>query len=134
MKAVFDTNVLVSAFLTEGVCAKLLLRARRKQFELVLCPCILDEFRKILRSKISAPPGEIRAALELIHEACVQVARPESVVAGVCRDSDDDAVLDCLAASGAEYLVTGDADLLELHPFRGTPILKPRDFEALFLE
>jgi putative PIN family toxin of toxin-antitoxin system len=48
MRVVFDTNVLVAAFLTEGVCSVLLTRARRKEFELFLCPVILDEFRKVL--------------------------------------------------------------------------------------
>ena len=54
MKAVFDTNVLVAAFVTEGVCAKLLGRARRKQLDLVLSPFILKEFEKVLLKKFSA--------------------------------------------------------------------------------
>jgi len=52
MKAVFDTNVLIAAFLTDGLCAKLLLRARRNEFSLILCPFILQEFQKFLQVKI----------------------------------------------------------------------------------
>jgi putative PIN family toxin of toxin-antitoxin system len=132
VKAVFDTNVLISAFLTEGLCSKLLVRARKKQFHLTTCPFILDEFQAILRGKLSATKTEIQAALQLIHEAAQSVVHPEHIAAGTCRNSDDDNVLDCLISSGAEYLVTGDADLLALKSFRGKSIIKPRDFEMLF--
>lgn len=132
MKAVFDTNVLISAFVAEGVCSKLLVRARKRQFHLTTCPFILAEFRKILRGKLSATETELQAALELLHEAAQSMVQPEHCAAGTCRDSDDDNVLDCLIASGADYLVTGDADLLELKTCGGKPILRPRDFEMLF--
>ena len=132
MRAVFDTNVLISAFLTEGVCSKLLVRARKKQFHLSTCPFILDEFQAILRGKLSATKGEVQAAILLINEAAQSAVHPVHSAAGACRDSVDDNVLDCLIASGADYLVTGDADLLALKTFRGKAIVRPRDFEMLF--
>jgi len=51
VKAVFDINVLIATFLTEGLCSGLLSRARRKQFELFVCPVILEEFERILSQK-----------------------------------------------------------------------------------
>ena len=71
MKAVFDTNVLLAAFLTEGVCAKLLTRARKRQFSLITCPFILHEFERILAKKFSATKQEKDNALVLITEAAV---------------------------------------------------------------
>jgi predicted nucleic acid-binding protein len=65
-------------------------------------------------------------------EAAQSVMPPKHCPAGACRGSDDDNVLDCLIASGADYLVTGDAELLELKTFGGKPILTPSDFEMLF--
>lgn len=132
MKAVFDTNVLISAFVAEGVCSKLLVRARKRQFHLTTCPFILGEFQNILRGKLKATKAEIESVLHLLHEAAQSVVHPEHIAAGTCRDSDDDNVLDCLIASGADYLVTGDADLLTLQTFAGKPIIRPRDFEMLF--
>ena len=132
MKAVFDTNVLISAFVAEGVCSKLLMRARKRQFHLTTCPFILEEFQNILRGKLSATKAEVQAAIQLLHEAAQSVVHPEHTAAGTCRDSDDDNVLDCLITSGADYLVTGDADLLTLKTFAGKPIIRPRDFEMLF--
>ena len=88
----------------------------------------------MLHGKLSATKGELKAALSLIEEAAQSVVHPEPAATGACRDSDDDHVLDCLIAAEADYLVTGDADLLALKTFRGKPILKPRDFELLFTD
>ena len=131
MKAVFDTNVLVAAFVTEGVCAKLLGRARRKQLDLVISPFILKEFENVLLKKFSASKEQTRTATKLISEAA-QMVNPYSMVSGVCRDPDDDQILSCALSAEADYLVTGDMDLLELKEFHGIKILTPGAFELLF--
>jgi putative PIN family toxin of toxin-antitoxin system len=131
MKAVFDTNVLVAAFATEGVCAKLLGRARRKQLDLVISPFILKEFENVLLKKFSASKEQTRTATKLISEAA-QMVNPTSMVSGVCRDPNDDQILSCTLSAEADYLVTGDMDLLELKEFRGIRILTPGAFELLF--
>ena len=131
MKALFDTNVLVAAFVAEGVCAKLLGRARRKQFDLVLSPFILEEFTNVLSRKFSASKEQIRAACNLISEAARTVSHT-SVMSGICRDPDDDQILSSALAAKADYLVTGDNDLLELDEFHGIRIVTPGAFELLF--
>ena len=131
MKAVFDTNVLVAAFVTEGVCAKLLGRARRKQLNLVISPFILKEFENVLLKKLSASKEQIRMATKLISEAA-QIVSHESMVSGICRDPDDDQILSCALSAKADYLVTGDFDLLELKEIHGIRILTPGAFELLF--
>ena len=131
MKVVFDTNVLVSAFVTEGVCSKLLGRARRRQFQLITCPFILKELEAILSKKISATKRETRQVLRILAEAMSALVQPAQPVSGICRDPDDDPILSCTLAASADYLVTGDSDLLELRDFRGTRIVSPRDFELL---
>ena len=134
MKAVFDTNVLMAAFVTEGICSKLAGRARRGQFDLITCPFILKEFETVLLKKFSATKSEIRQALRLLAEAISILIRPTQPVYGICRDPDDDSILSCCLAASADYLVTGDSDLLELGEFRGTRIISPRDFETLFAD
>jgi putative PIN family toxin of toxin-antitoxin system len=131
MKAVFDTNVLVAAFVTEGVCAKLLGRARRKQLDLLISPFILKEFENVLLKKLSASKEKIRTATKLISEAA-EMLSPVSKVSGICRDPDDDQILSCALSAEADYLITGDSDLLELKEFRGIRILTPGAFELLF--
>jgi putative PIN family toxin of toxin-antitoxin system len=131
MKAVFDTNVLVAAFVTEGVCAKLLGRARRKQLNLVISLFILKEFENVLLKKFSASKEHMRAATKLISEVGHRV-NPAPKVSGVCRDPDDDQILSCALSVKADYLVTGDFDLLDLKEFHGIRILTPGAFELLF--
>jgi putative PIN family toxin of toxin-antitoxin system len=132
VKAVFDTNVLLAAFFTEGVCAKLLTRARKQQFNLITCSFILHEFERILTKKFSATKQEKENALALINEAAQDIVQPSEIPNGVCRDKDDDNVLACALEAEADYLVTGDKDLLHLKAFRGIHIITPRDFEMLF--
>jgi len=57
---------------------------------------------------------------------------PPPEITGVCRDPDDDRILACAVAHEAQYIVTGDKDLLVLGTFRGVKIVSPRDFELLF--
>jgi putative PIN family toxin of toxin-antitoxin system len=132
VKAVFDTNVLIAAFISEGVCSKIFTRARRRQFELITCPFILQEFERVIRKKFSATHGEVQEALVVISEATKTVVHPSQKVTGVCRDADDNNILSCVLEAKADYLVTGDPDLLELKSFSGTQIIPPRDFELIF--
>jgi predicted nucleic acid-binding protein len=48
-----------------------------------------------------------------------------------CRDPDDDKFLEVAMSGGADWIVTGDADLLALHPFEGIAIVTPADFLRL---
>jgi len=132
VRAVFDTNVLVAAFVTEGICSKILIRGRKKQFHLIVCPVILQEFERVLIKKFSATRNEARSALQIVSEAIHSVVRPSQLVQSVCRDPDDDAILACALEAGADYLVTGDVDLLELKTYKGIRIVTPRDFEMFF--
>ena len=134
MRAVFDTNVLVSAFATEGLCARLLVRANRREFILYIAPVIFEEFESALEKKIGLTPEEIREARLLLEEAArpVDPAKRNIRVVGICRDESDHAILEAAVACRAEFIVTGDRDLLGLKEFRKIRILTPRDFELLF--
>jgi putative PIN family toxin of toxin-antitoxin system len=132
MKAVFDTNVLLAAFITEGICSKILVRGRKRQFHLILCPVIFREFERVLIKKFSITRNEVRSILQIVSEAMHSVVSPSQSVQGICRDPDDDSILACALEAGADYLVTGDVDLLELKIFKGIRIVTPREFELLF--
>lgn len=133
MIAVFDSNVLIAALITEGICSKLLHRARMREFSLVSCPFIMKEIGNILSRKFRLSGDEIRLAMEPVTEAVTQIIEHNMKIKGICRDADDDNILACALAAKAEYLVTGDADLLELKRYQDIRIITPRDFEALFL-
>jgi uncharacterized protein len=132
MKAVFDTNVLIAAFLTEGICAKLLTRAHRRDFDLILCDGILQEFKRVLKKKFSVSPHETSEALIILSAAAQDILEETDSIAPTCRDSDDDLILACAKDAVADYVVTGDEDLLVLKNYEGIGILNPRGFEKLF--
>jgi len=106
--------------------------SRKKQFHPIACPIILQEFKRVLIKKFSATINEARSALKIVSEAVHSVVLPSQSEHGVCRDPDDDTILACALEARADYLVTGDIDLLELKIFKGIRIVTPRDFEILF--
>ena len=134
MRAVFDTNILVAAFLTEGICAKLLTRARRRDVDLILCDGILQEFKGVLKKKFVASPHEVSDALLVLSEAALEIHGQADPIKPICRDSDDDLILACAKGTAADYVVTGDADLLVLKTYEGISIVSPREFEQLFTD
>ena len=133
MIAVFDTNVLIAAIITEGICSKLLHRARAGEFSLISCPFILKELQRILLRKFRISNEDIASIMEPIDEAISRVIEHSLKITDICRDADHDNIIACAAAAKADYLVTGDSDLLEIKGYQGVKIITPRDFEALFM-
>jgi putative PIN family toxin of toxin-antitoxin system len=132
VKAVLDTNVLIAAFLTEGVCAKLLVRARVGEYDLVLSADILREFQDVLYKKFHLSRSEIADVVTILTEATKEILQQVDPIKRLSRDPDDDKILACAHEVGADYIVTGDEDLLVIKEYGGTPIVTPRDFEDLF--
>ncbi len=133
MIAVFDTNVLIAAIITEGICSKLLHRARAREFSLVSCPFIMMELRRTLSKKFRLSPGETASAMEPFSEAIERSIDHDLKITDICRDADDDNIIACAVAAKADYLVTGDSDLLDIKSYKDIKIITPRDFEALFV-
>jgi putative PIN family toxin of toxin-antitoxin system len=134
MRAVLDSNVLVAAYLTEGLCARLLRRARRGQFELITCAQILNEVRGSLQKLTSPSEEALEGVMTQLLSVSVAISAIPPLDRRVCRDATDDGILACALAARVDYLVTGDRDLLTLRTFESIPIIAPRSFEALFAE
>lgn len=134
MKAVFDTNVLVAAFLTEGLCSDLLIRARKQAFDLVLCDDIIREFEGILKKKFKLSSADMNEIKSIISEAASEIIDHLSPIPRICRDPDDDMIIACAIDSAADYIVTGDEDLLILKKYKDVIILNPRNFAMIFAD
>lgn len=124
MRVVFDSNVLIAAFATHGLCHSLFELCLRSH-EIVVSHKILEEVQRNLRRKIKAPAPTVREILSYLEKHCL-LGRSVPVPAGLCRDPQDDAILGLAAAAGAECLVTGDDDLLVLKRYHETDIISPR--------
>jgi putative PIN family toxin of toxin-antitoxin system len=125
IRVLVDTNVYVSALVFGGRPAVVLQLAESGAFELVVSATIKAELIETLTTRFgwSARRAE-QACRKLWDEAC-WVVRPQAVQGS--RDPDDDHVLSCALGAQAQAIVTGDQDLLALHPFRGVEILAPAD-------
>lgn len=132
MRVVFDTNVYIAAFVSDGICARLVRRARRREFELFLCKIVIHEFSTKLKVKFHCTVKEIEQACTLISEAVNAVLTEGVLPSPICRDRDDYLILACTETAAAEYLVTGDKDLLILEQHGRCKIISPRDFELMF--
>jgi putative PIN family toxin of toxin-antitoxin system len=126
VRVFLDTNVLVSAFVSRGLCADLL-KAVLAQHELVLGSVVRDELRRVLEVKLGVPVEIVNEALAVLEDAAV-VTRPDLPARASISDVDDLWVLACAEAGLAEVLVSGDAELIQLAEWSGIPIKSPRAF------
>lgn len=126
MRVALDTNVLVSAVATRGLCADVL-QVTLAEHELVLGETVLRELRRVLRQKIRMPAdmiNEVEAFLRR-HAAIIPEAPPLRLR---LRDRTDLPVLAEAMAGNADVLVTGDRDLHATPAEMPLPILTPRQF------
>ena len=126
---VFDTNVTVSALLfNDSVPGQAFTRALDHGSILVSGSLVRELSRVLGRERLDryVSREEREVFLEsLIREADL-IEITESI--NVCRDPEDDRILELAVNGNATYIVTGDADLLVLNPFRGVKILTPAEF------
>ena len=129
MRVFLDTNVLVSAFATRGLCADVM-RLVLTEHVLVTSEVVLREVRKTLRVKLRLPVETVVAIEEFLRENEV-VPRPRAPSDVKVRDPDDRWVLASAVPARADVLVTGDRDLLTLGSRAPLRIADPRDFWTL---
>ena len=124
MKVYLDTNVLVSAFATRGLCADIL-NTVLAEHQLIAGEAVLSEVRRVLRQKIRLSAGTVAEVEALLRQqATIVPAAPRLAIK--IRDMDDLPILSEAVAGGAEVLVTGDRDLLDIAARAPLPIMTPR--------
>ena len=132
MRAVIDTNILVRAVIRpQGTVGPVLLRLRQGEYTLLYARSLLEELIDVLnrpriRDKYGLTSGDIQTVLGLILLRGEEVTPVERITA--CRDPKDDKFLEVAVAGQAGAIVSGDQDLLVLHPYAGIPIVSPRAF------
>jgi putative PIN family toxin of toxin-antitoxin system len=131
-KAVFDTNVYVSAVAFGGK-LEILFRlswSPRRQFKLYTSNEILKETVRVLASdKFQFTREEIADAVATIIEAA-DVVEPKTKIS-VVSDEPDNRILECAVKAKADLIVSGDSHLLDLKEYKGIRILKPAQFLTL---
>jgi putative PIN family toxin of toxin-antitoxin system len=127
MQTVLDTNVVVSALLWGGTPFKLFEMATEGKLSLYTSPALIAELREVLsRDHLARRLANQQTAVEdaiRLYEALFIAVTPLSTPRVVPNDIDDDQVIACALAVGAQLIVSGDSDLLVLHPWKGIHIL-----------
>jgi putative PIN family toxin of toxin-antitoxin system len=135
VRAVLDANVFLAGVFTRGVCERMLdiCWDRAPAIVVVCSEHILGEFVENAVTKFGVSAEEITEVADKLRHR-VEFIEPSQVPIDACRDRDDLPVLGTAMAGKADYLVTGDGDLLMLKSFHGIPILSPREFYDLVRE
>ena len=129
MRIVVDTNVIVSrALFPHSVAGEVLKRIENHHTWLMSEATSNELATVLLRPKFARyiTTDDVSGLLARIRQITETVPILHTITA--CRDPKDDMFLELAVNGGADYLISGDADLLTLQPFRGVSILSPKDF------
>lgn len=139
IRAVLDTNVLVSALIRHGgIPAQLLAAQRTGLIELVTSEALLAELQAVLaRPRISELVGwSIDERTEFVDRLAAEatIVAPIAQLSVVERDPADNRVLEAAVAGQSDFVVSGDKDLLSLSQYEGIPIVTPARMLAVLHE
>jgi putative PIN family toxin of toxin-antitoxin system len=131
VRAIIDTNVLLSGLLWHGAPHAVLEHLRAGTLTFVCSPALLTELADVIhRPKFAAilersgvKPGPLMTQLRRLAE----IVDPPPLPAQVSRDPDDDAVLALAVAAQVDLIVSGDGDRLDLASHQGIRIVSPAD-------
>ena len=129
MRVVVDTSALVSRLLLAGSVPAQAVDKALKQAEVVVSEATMEELADVLSRKKWDRYVSVEDRQEFIRRL-LQVVDMVSVLSEIddCGDAKDNRFLALALDAGAGYIITGDSDLLVLHPWRGIQTLTPGDF------
>jgi putative PIN family toxin of toxin-antitoxin system len=128
MIVVFDTNVWVSAlhFALKRGAPRLAIEKAVRECIVAICRPIEDELRRIMTEKFDWEAADVDAAVEAVLPFPLRTNVTGNL--HVCRDPNDDMILECAVLAGAQVIVSGDKDLLVMGSYRGIRILTAAEF------
>jgi putative PIN family toxin of toxin-antitoxin system len=138
IRAVLDTNAIVSGIFIAGGIPNQLLRAVQAQvFQLVASDALVDEVvrtlqRDRMRLRYNTTPEQTRRVRALLEQTSLMVA-PGGNVQGVATHPEGDLIIATALPGGGDYLVTGDHQLQKLGKYQSVTILSPRGFREVLL-
>ena len=116
MRIVIDSNVIVAAFTTRGMCNELF-EMCLVEHSIFLRDEIISEIHKVLINKFKIPLLEVTGIINLLTTS-VHKEKPFQIKENICRDPGDLMILGTAEASKADFIVTGDKDLLIMKKYK----------------
>ena len=127
MKILFDTNVLVAAFISHGVCNEVFDHCL-DEYDVYTSDYILNELINKLVRKFQFPEHKIQWALKNIVDSAVVIKKATLPSKQISRDKDDDNIIAAALKANVDCIISGDKDLLVLKTIKEIPIIKPNYF------
>ena len=127
MRVTLDTNIYVSALHYGGKPMQLLEMGLDGRIQIAVSQPIIDESLRVLRDKFQWSNADFWDA-RMVIEACAQRVATTETLTVIKHDPPDNRILECAQASGSEFIVSGDQDLLRLETFGDARVVKVADF------
>jgi len=132
VKILFDTNVLISAFMAfkkGSICYDIIDHAI-EDHDLYYTTFIIGEFKKVLQKDFNYPETIINEFVAFITKFFIK-GETANTIENICRDPKDDQVLADAANNDIDIIITGDKDLLVLKNYKKIKIIIPKDYWKL---
>ena len=131
MKLVLDANIFISAFYWGGNPQKIIDRTIEGMDELFISDEILNEIAAVMaRPKFKSSPETIEKYIQAIEKIGKKIVI-SGTIRGICRDKDDDDKIECGILGNADYIITGDDDLLALKEYQYVKIITAKEYLQL---
>jgi len=136
MRVAVDINVLISTIIKpENHIGMIVVRMRNGDYTLLYSSELINEFTEVVtRDKFWKKFQLTEETVNAFVGSILKYGQRVSVVTlvDICRDPDDNILLSLALDGKADYIVSGDKDLLDMVSFRNIPIVKPAEFLAMF--
>jgi putative PIN family toxin of toxin-antitoxin system len=125
-RVVIDTNLYLSGIFFKGTPGQLLVLASNGDLRPVISPALVEELREKLLGRFRQPQEVADQFIQQLLDQSAFVTPNQTL--SVCRDPDDDRILECAVRGQADFILSGDKDLLSIGSYDGIPILTVRQF------
>ncbi len=126
MRVFLDTNVLISAVATRGLCADVL-REVLISHQLIVSAQLFEELDRVLSKKLNVPSDLILEFIEMLQQDS-HFSTPVDMPDVKIQDKDDIAILSAALNGKVDIFITGDNELLDLRKIENMEIVSPRVF------
>lgn len=127
VRAVLDTNVLISALVFGGIPRQVTDLVAKKTFRPVMSEEILSELRRVIITRFTEYAQLIENYEKLLRRYAIWIPLGSKTVTA-SRDPDDNKVIETAVIARCQYIVSGDKDMLVLESYEGIEIVRPAEF------
>ncbi|MCX5885278.1 MAG: putative toxin-antitoxin system toxin component, PIN family [Proteobacteria bacterium] len=125
-----DTNVTIAAFFRDGYPRRVYNLIRDGKLTMLLSKEMEREFMRVLGySKFGLSPQEVIPFVTNLRN-CAELLETKSKISLITVDPTDNIFLECAIDGKADYIISGDRHLLNLHIYEGIEIIKPKEYLA----